>query len=343
MNILITSIGQRGYLVEHFKEVSNGRYGIYAADALKYAPALKNADKAFTLPYASADNYCEVLIDLCKENDIEAVMTINDIELPWLALYKDKLAEQGVNAVVCDKAIIDMCTDKYYTYEFCKKYGVNAPKTYLWTEKEQLFQDISDGSMTYPIIAKPRRGSKSVGIHKLSNETELRDDIEKVSKSGLPEEQKCIYQEHVKGVLFSAHVLCNSRHEPVSIVTMKTLTEHFGETYQNTTYRDTKLFEYVLDTVNNVGAYGIIDLNILQRDNGDFVLLEFNPRMSGGYSLSHFANPIFTKTLLDISLGLNVQQNIDTIYDFKDIIMLKQFTTTWTTEAEINKHVKVFS
>lgn len=113
MNILITSIGQRGYLVEHFKEVSKGRYGIYAADALKYAPALKNADKAFVLPYASDKSYCEMLIKVCEENDIGAVFSINDVELPWLALYKPELEKNGINAVICDKRVIDMCTDKH--------------------------------------------------------------------------------------------------------------------------------------------------------------------------------------------------------------------------------------
>ena len=339
MNILITSIGQRGYLIDHFKEVAKGEYGIYAADALKYAPALKNADKAFILPYANDEEYCEKLIKVCKEHNISAVLSINDLELPWLALYKNELADHGINAVICDKPVIDMCTDKYFTYEFCKKYNVNAPKTYLWTEKEQLLQDLSDGIMNYPIVAKPRRGSRSVGIHMLNNYEELVNDIEETAHNEIPEEQKCMYQEHVEGVLYAAHVLCNEDHEPVSIVTMRNLTKHFGETFQNTTYRDPKLFEYVFDTVNHVGAYGIIDLNMMQKDNGDFVLLEFNPRLSGGYSVSHFSNPSFSKTLLDIAQGKKVEQNMETIYSFEDIIMLKQFTTTWTTENDINMNV----
>lgn len=341
MNILITSIGQRGYLVEHFKEASNGTYGIYAADALKYAPALKNADKAFILPYASDKGYCEKLIQVCLDNDIKAVFSINDTELPYLSLYKERLFQHGINAIICDMSIINMCTDKYLTYQFCRKNGINVPSTYLWTEKETLLQDISDGVLNYPIVAKPRRGSKSIGIHLLKNETELLDDIKAEGDASTPEEQKCMYQERMSGVLLAAHVLCNRQHEPVSIVTMKNLTEHYGETYQNTTYYDERLFKYVLNAVNHVGAYGIIDLNIMQQENGEFVLLEFNPRMSGGYSLSHFANPLFTKMLLHIAMDIDVEQNMETIYNFDSIIMLKQFTTTWTTEDEITAKVKV--
>lgn len=343
MNILVTSIGQRGYLIEHFKEVSKGKFGIFAADALKYAPALKNADKAFVLPYASEKEYCEILVKVCLENDIKAVFSINDLELPWLALYKDELGKHGINAVICDKRTIDVCTDKYLTYQFCQKNSVKAPETYLWTEKERLFDDLACGLMTFPVVAKPRRGSRSIGIHMLNNEADLLEDINAAASSPMPDEQKCMYQEKLNGVLIGAHVLCNKRQEPVSIVTMKNLTEHFGETYQNIAYHDEELFKYVFNAASRVGAYGIIDLNIMQKVNGEFVLLEFNPRMSGGYSLSHYSNPLFTKTLIEIAAGVDVRQDMETIYKFENIVMLKQFTTTWTTEDEINKSVKKYS
>ena len=166
-----------------------------------------------------------------------------------------------------------MCTDKYLTYRFCQDNNINAPKTYLWTEKERLFKDLEQGFITYPVLAKPRRGSKSIGIHLLNNETELIGDINAAESSNMPEEEKCMYQDRHSGVLFAAHVLCNKRQEPFSIVTMINLTEHFGETYQNIAYYDEKLFEYVFNTVSRFGAYGIIDLNIMQKANGEFVLL----------------------------------------------------------------------
>lgn len=177
----------------------------------------------------------------------------------------------------------------------------------------------------------------------LNNEAELLDDISAAESSAMPEEQKCLYQEKLNGVLIGAHVLCNKRQEPVSIVTMKNLTEHFGETYQNIAYHDENIFEYVFNAASRVSAYGIIDLNIMRNANGEFVLLEFNPRISGGYSLSHYSQPFFTRTLLDIAAGVDVPQDMGNIYTFKKIIMLKQFTTTWTSEEEIEKSVKLYS
>ena len=64
MNILITSIGQRGYLIDHFKESARGEFGIYAADATKYAPALQKADKALYYQWQRSDVLFETLTNM---------------------------------------------------------------------------------------------------------------------------------------------------------------------------------------------------------------------------------------------------------------------------------------
>src|SRR5690554_4675451 len=113
MNILITSIGQRGYLIDHFKESVQGELGIYAADATKYAPALLKADKAFVIPYANDPEYFPRLLQICKDNDIKGVLSINDLELPVLAKHKNELNQNGVKAIISEPEVIDICFDKY--------------------------------------------------------------------------------------------------------------------------------------------------------------------------------------------------------------------------------------
>jgi hypothetical protein len=55
--------------------------------------------------------------------------------------------------------------------------------------------------------------------------------------------------------------------------------------------------------------------------------------------LSHYSQPLFTKTLLRIANGEDVAQDFETMYNFKKIIMLKQFTSSWTTEEAIARDV----
>ncbi len=344
MNILITSAGQRGYIFEHFKETAKGRYGIYGADVNKYAPALQNADKAFLMPYASDPRYLEALIKLCKENDIKGILSLNDNELPRLAEYREELRRHGINAVISDKAVVDMTWDKYLTYQFCKEHDIATPRTYLWSEKEQLLADLDSGLMCFPVLAKPRKGSKSIGIHKLYSKSELIADMDQMAQSPLPEDEKCIYQEFVDSFLYSTHTLCDKEHRPVSIVAMHTLIKHLGETYQNISFRDEALYRFTEHAIRAMNAYGIVDMNINRRANGEYVLLEFNTRISGGYSLSHFAQPSFTQTLLDITLDKEVPYDPDAVFDFKDgVVMFKQFITSFSSDPEIDERMNHYT
>lgn len=339
MNILITSIGQRGYLVDHFKESAQGEMGIYAADAMKYAPGLQNADKSFIIPLANDSNYLPELLKICKENDIQAIVSINDLELPVLARHKAELARHGIQAIISSPEIIDMTFDKWKSYEYCQKHQIPVPYTYHWTDQDLLLSDLKSGRLVFPILAKPRKGSRSVGIYLIEDKEQLLADIEKVRLSEIPEDEKVIYQEYIDSDQYSVHVFNNEKLEPVSIVTMVNLVKNFGETFHIKTYRDEKLTQLGREIGEKLGHYGPLSADVHQRSNGEYVILEFNPRLSGGYSLSHFAGADFPGKIFQLMKGEEIKT--EALDDFEDgVIMLKQFTTQKLTETEIDNKIK---
>lgn len=339
MNILITSIGQRGYLIDHFKESANGEFGVYAADATKYAPALQNADKSFVIPMAKDPEYYPQLLKICKDNNISGVISINDLELPVLARYKEDLAKNNITAIISDPDVIDICFDKYRTYEFCKKNEIPVPRTYLWNDEEKLLQDIEKGLITFPIIAKPRKGSRSVGIHLVYNMKQLLKDIENIGLQDIPEDEKLMFQEYIDSEQYSIHVFNDSFLKPIKVVTMVNIFKHFGETFHIKTYRDETLIELGIKIGNILKHLGPLSADVHQRENGEYVVLEFNPRFSGCYSLSHYAGADFPRKIY--SLMKNEEIKSEKIDDFEDdVIMLKQFTTEKLSESLINMKVR---
>lgn len=339
MNILITSIGQRGYLIDHFKESANGEFGVYAADATKYAPALQNADKSFVIPMAKDPEYYSRLFEICKSNNIEGVISINDLELPILAKHRDELAKNNITAIVSDSEVIDICFDKYKTYKFCKENGISVPETYLWNHKEKLQQDIESGFITFPIIAKPRKGSRSVGIHLVYNMKQLLEDIESIQLQDIPEDEKIMFQEYIDSEQYSVHVFNNGSLKPVSVVTMVNLFKHFGETFHIKTYRDNSLTQLGITIGEKLKHFGPLSADVHQRENGEYVILEFNPRISGCYSLSHYAGADFPGKIYSLMKGEEIEfEKIDEFDD--DVIMLKQFTTEMVSESLISMKVE---
>jgi len=338
MNILITSIGQRGYLIDHFKESADGKIGIYAADATKYAPALQHADKSFVIPMAKDPQYFPKLLQVCKENNIRGVLSINDLELPILSKHKDELYKNNITAIVSEPETIDICFDKYKTYRFCINEGIPVPRTYLWNQKKQIIQDIESGIINFPIIAKPRKGSRSVGIHLIYDMAQLLNDIENVKLQEMPEDEKLMFQEYIDSDQYSIHVFNDASLKPVSIVTMVNLFRHFGETFHIKTFRDEFLIQLGIEIGQKLRHFGPLSADVHKRENGEYVVLEFNPRISGCYSLSHYAGADYPSKIYNLIKGESIEfSRIDEFED--DVIMLKQFTTHKTSQASISKKV----
>ncbi|WIV12140.1 hypothetical protein [Proteiniborus sp. MB09-C3] len=55
----------------------------------------------------------------------------------------------------------------------------------------------------FPIIAKPRKGSRSVGIHLLYNMKQLIYDVEEMESMDIPEDEKLMFQEYINSEQYS--------------------------------------------------------------------------------------------------------------------------------------------
>lgn len=338
MNILITSIGQRGYLIDHFKSSSKGKYGIFAADATKYAPGLQNADKAFVIPYANDPTYFDRLLTICLKNDVKCILSINDLELPVLATYKDDFANHGIFVIISNKEVIDVCYDKFSTYKYCLEVGIPVPKTYLWSEYNFILSDLENGLIRFPLITKPRKGSRSVGIFLIENKEQLEKDKNRQENLNISEDQKHIYQEYIDSDQFSLHVFNDEELKPIQVVSMVNIFRKFGETFHIKTIRNATLLKLGYQIGLKLGHYGPLSVDVHKKENGEFVVLEFNPRISGCYSLSHFAGADFPTKIFNLIEGVKILE-YDPFKFTEDLIMLKQFTTDFYTVDELNQKV----
>jgi carbamoyl-phosphate synthase large subunit len=89
MNILLTCAGRRSYLVEYFKEALAGSGKVHAANSVSDAPAMLAADYIFVTKSIYAKDYITDLINYCKNNQIEMIVSLLDLELNILAKRKD--------------------------------------------------------------------------------------------------------------------------------------------------------------------------------------------------------------------------------------------------------------
>lgn len=89
MNILILSCGTRNKIVQYFRRELAGQGLLVATDCSELAPALYEADHYYVVPPIDADNYLEVILEICQANEIKGVLSLIDPELSLLAKHKD--------------------------------------------------------------------------------------------------------------------------------------------------------------------------------------------------------------------------------------------------------------
>lgn len=103
MNLLITCVGRRVFLIKKFKEELNKHNRkLYVTDQDKNAPALYFADGIIE----------HVNVDLCKEKNITWIMTLHDEQLRYLSEARHMFEEENIKLFLSEFNIIMICRDK---------------------------------------------------------------------------------------------------------------------------------------------------------------------------------------------------------------------------------------
>ena len=316
MNILFTCAGRRTYLLKYFKEQLGNGGKIIGADMQPTAPALSAADVRVLVPAVYNDQYVDVLYKICQENDVDVLISLNDLELPILASNKAIFEQIGVKVIVSDPNVIDICFDKLKTSEYMESLGLKTPKTYV--NLETALRALDSGDVSFPLVIKPRWGSASIGIEFVDNVEDLeviyalirrkilRGILGEVSRN---DENFILIQERIVGKEFGLDVINDLDGNNVSVIVKQKLSMRAGETDKATTVDDAELRRIGKVIGTNLAHIGNLDCDILERD-GEYYVLELNPRFGGGFPFSYEAGVNLPKAIINWCLGLPVDKQL---------------------------------
>jgi carbamoyl-phosphate synthase large subunit len=304
MNILFTCAGRRTYLLKYFKENMQSGDKVVATDMQLSAPALQAADVKIQVPAVYDPQYVDITLGICKEQKIDALISLNDLELPILADNKAKFEALGVTVIVSDPEVIDICFDKYKTAQWVESIGLNAPKTYVTLASAK--EAIAKGEIAFPLFMKPRWGSGSIGLETIDDMEEL--DIyyhllmKKIKKTILATasvgDEYIMIQEKLTGNEYGLDVMNDLKGNNVAVSVKQKLAMRAGETDKAITVDLPAVREMGATIGCNLKHIGNLDVDIMQRANGDYCVLELNPRFGGGYPFSYETGVNMPKAIL---------------------------------------------
>jgi carbamoyl-phosphate synthase large subunit len=141
---------------------------IFTADPDYQAPGHWLGDCAFTIPLADDPAFLTSLEELVWSEKIEMVFIGTDAELGILSREKQRLeAECGVRVVVSPPEMINTAKDKWLTAKFLEKEGFPFPQTAVVEDREGIHALVK--SVGFPLLGKPRRLARSVGVEKITS------------------------------------------------------------------------------------------------------------------------------------------------------------------------------
>lgn len=311
MNILILSCGTRNKIVQYMKRELGERGRVIATDMSPNAPALYEADGHYLVPRITEPGYVELILDICRKEQIRGVFSLIDPELSLLAAYEQEFQRNGVTVIGSSYELCERSLDKWKMYEWLLSHGYHCARSYL--NMEIFRKGLEKGEVAFPVFVKPIRGSASIAISKVYD-CETAELLVKHSP-GL------MIQEYLQGQEIGADCYIDMLSgKLVSVFTKKKLVMRAGETDKSISFKDPKLFRLIEKFVSESGFRGQIDIDIFEC-GGKYYISEVNPRFGGGYPHAYEAGANHMKYIVNNLMGIT---NIPEIGTYDDgIIMMK--------------------
>lgn len=313
MNILILSPGRRVEIVEYFKETFHAVGGkVFTLDMSPYAPALYSGDEFFRIDkdFNHLEYYIDNVLEICKQKEVSAILTLIDPELVLLSDYKDIFEALGIKVILSDIDFVKQTFDKYGFYCAYKDI-INLVETV--GSYEEAKKKLKDGTWKYPLFAKLRDGSASIGIKKIYSSIDF---------DGIKENPKYIYQPFIDGAEYGIDAYFDLiTGELVSVFMKKKIAMRAGETDKAISVKSETVLNEVKQITKIKGLYGPIDIDVFVSNTGEVYINEINPRFGGGHPHAYGCGINFMKLILD-----NLEGKVNTpIFDNYEegIMMLK--------------------
>lgn len=171
INVLVTGVGGGGngeQLVKSLR-LSSLPLRVIGTDLSVDTARQSGADACYALPRASAPDYVEKMLAICKDEDVAVLLPGSEPELRVIATHADEIRKHVKLLAVNDERLIKICSDKFATNQFLADNGFVSPRSWLVASLEDLSQ--IEG---FPLIAKPLVGGGSQNVYLIQNEDELR-------------------------------------------------------------------------------------------------------------------------------------------------------------------------
>lgn len=294
-NILVSSVGRRSQLIACLQQSLRALdldAKVLGIDCSMNAPGAYLVDEFIEVPRCTDPAFIPTLLEICKQNRVLLLIPTIDTELATFAEHRQEFGGIGTTVAISSPEAIQISADKVATHGWLVE---NAFPTVRQTNSEAFLQD--GAGWLFPLIVKPRWGSASEGVAKVSS----RDLLRELCKN----RNDMIVQELAAGREYTVNVLINKKGRCVCAVPHLRVEVRAGEVSKGITCKHKPLMDLASQIAERLpGAYGPLNIQIFLAPDGSLRVTEINARFGGGYPLAQRAGANFPKWILEEILFL---------------------------------------
>lgn len=272
-NVLIVPAGS-GIAVAAIKSLRRDqKIKVISADVNKLAPGLYISHKGYLVPPFSDVSFFFIIKEISKKEKVDVIIPALDTILYDFSNRKEGWEKIGVKVLISLPETIKITRDKWRTYLKLKEV-IPLPRSFIRKE---------DIDIDFPLLIKPRDGSGSKDIHKVTSREELDFFYRRVPNP--------IIQEYLEGKEYTIDCLTNMDGNLLLYVCRERIEIKAGVSVKGRIIQNKMLESFAEKLSEKIKFCGPFFFQVKEDKNGVPKLTEINPRISGTMSFSSFSGP----------------------------------------------------
>lgn len=263
-----------------------------------YMPGL--VDKTYLMPYPSTGSevFLERLEYINNKEKIDLIIPNFDSELYLFIKFGNHLKEMGIRTFLPSLEQFEE-RHKANLPEFAKKYQIKVPESKSIIEESEL--ENLPKPITYPYWIK----GKYYEAYKVNNHSQAIRYYKKISaKWGLP----VVAQQSVHGTEVNVVALGDGQGNVIAAVPMrKQYITDKGKAWGGITIEDERMLQITHDIIRKTKWRGGLELEMIKTDEGEYFLIEINPRIPAWVYLAVGAGQNIPEMLCRLAMGEDVE------------------------------------
>ena len=299
LTILFSSAGRRVELIQCFrraaKELSVSCRVVAVDMEPGWSPACQTADASFAVPRCSDASFMPAIQKICRNENVRLIVPTIDTELMVFSENSASFAKKNIRVVVPPPTFVTMARDKMETARFLKTCGVATPQTWLADDPAS-----PPPTTAYPLIAKPRHGSASIGVQSLANNAER---LRFLASLGAPDKKNYVLQTLCTGRELTVNAFYRQGKLVCAVPHYRKFVRAGEVCFAETVACPAAQTAAAAIAQGFAGLAGVICFQGFE-NAGAFQVTEINARLGGGYPLADAAGGRFARWLIQDTLEL---------------------------------------